>query len=241
MSGSNSGENNSAKIGPVGLSRELLQSSMKLGAISISYHVSILFRSFTSTLPHLHFVGGNRLSRHQLPPDHAEALGRCHEFLIKLGKPIILSRYLDAFAAVEPELTKTIMDAAAAFDVKDQFMVPVFGPHHVNGVTSFGYSRKLDWKTDDFLPELEALATSHHLRSVRHYGAHKENPELSAREKEVLNWIARAKSNVDIAEILGISASSVDTYTRRIFEKMGVHDRISATVAGLRHQLISVD
>jgi DNA-binding CsgD family transcriptional regulator len=228
-------------VGPISLSRELFKHSVEHGVTSISYHITILFQSFTSTLPHLHFFGDKRFSRHNLPAEHAEALGRAHEFLINLGKPIIMSKYLPGFVQAEPELTNAIIEAARELGVEDQYMVPVYGPHNVHGVISFGYPRKLIWREDTFLQELEAIATSHHLRVVRHYGQSNEEVELSKREKEVLSWIAKGKSNADIADILEISSSSVDTYTRRAFEKMGVHDRVSATVAGLRHRLISID
>ncbi len=55
-------------------------------------------------------------------------------------------------------------------------------------------------------------------------------PQLSNREMEVLHWIGRGKSNSVIAEILGISPSSVDVYVRRIFAKLGVSDRTTASV-----------
>ncbi len=55
-------------------------------------------------------------------------------------------------------------------------------------------------------------------------------PQLSNRELEVLHWIGRGKSNSVIAELLEISPSSVDVYVRRIFAKLGVADRTSASV-----------
>lgn len=57
-----------------------------------------------------------------------------------------------------------------------------------------------------------------------------EIPPLSNREVEVLHWIGRGKSNSVIAQILGISSSSVDVYIRRIFAKLGVTDRTTASV-----------
>lgn len=69
-----------------------------------------------------------------------------------------------------------------------------------------------------------------------------ELPALSNRELEVVHWIARGKSNAVIAEILGISPSSVDVYVRRIFAKLDVTDRTSATVkAFARGLLVSSD
>jgi len=57
-------------------------------------------------------------------------------------------------------------------------------------------------------------------------------PALSNRELEVLSWICEGKSNNVIAQILGISRSSVDIYVRRIFAKLGVADRTAACLRG---------
>ena len=55
-------------------------------------------------------------------------------------------------------------------------------------------------------------------------------PKLSNRELEVLHWIGRGKSNSVIADILEISPSSVDVYVRRLFAKLGVSDRTTASI-----------
>ncbi|MGD9810500.1 MAG: autoinducer binding domain-containing protein [Sphingobium sp.] len=57
---------------------------------------------------------------------------------------------------------------------------------------------------------------------------------LSNREIDVLYWITQGKSNAAMAEILGISAQTVDTYVRRIFSKLGVTDRTGAAVAAIQ-------
>lgn len=53
---------------------------------------------------------------------------------------------------------------------------------------------------------------------------------LSEREREILLWVTRGKSNSVISSILGISSSTVDTYMRRIFRKLDVADRTSAAM-----------
>lgn len=53
-------------------------------------------------------------------------------------------------------------------------------------------------------------------------------PQLTAREREVLTWAARGKSNAVIAEILGVSEHTVNTLLRRVYAKYAVHDRVSA-------------
>ena len=63
--------------------------------------------------------------------------------------------------------------------------------------------------------------------------------QLSSREKEILDWVARGKSNSVIAEILEISPGTVDTYMRRIYVKLDVSDRTSAAVKGVGMGLIA--
>lgn len=53
---------------------------------------------------------------------------------------------------------------------------------------------------------------------------------LTAREAEVLLWIARGKSNRDIGEILGLSARTVNKHLEQIYVKLGVENRASAAV-----------
>ncbi|MEP4769994.1 MAG: DNA-binding response regulator [Roseibium sp.] len=53
---------------------------------------------------------------------------------------------------------------------------------------------------------------------------------LTQREAEVLIWIAKGKSNKDIAEILELSPRTVNKHLEQIFVKLGVENRASAAV-----------
>lgn len=53
---------------------------------------------------------------------------------------------------------------------------------------------------------------------------------LTTRENDVLRWIAAGKSNSEMADILGLSASTVGKHLERIFRKLGVHNRTAAAV-----------
>lgn len=64
-------------------------------------------------------------------------------------------------------------------------------------------------------------------------------PELSQRELDVIRWIGEGKSNAVIAEILGITKNSVDSYVKRIFAKLGVSDRTAAAVRAVALGLIA--
>lgn len=46
--------------------------------------------------------------------------------------------------------------------------------------------------------------------------------------------VAAGKSNPETAMILGISEATVGTHLKRLFTKLGVHDRVSAVLAGFK-------
>lgn len=58
--------------------------------------------------------------------------------------------------------------------------------------------------------------------------------QLTAREAEVLLWIARGKANRDIGEILSLSPRTVNKHLEQIYMKLGVENRASAAVAATR-------
>ncbi|HAF56120.1 MAG TPA: DNA-binding response regulator [Thauera sp.] len=53
------------------------------------------------------------------------------------------------------------------------------------------------------------------------------NP-LTQREMDVLEWVARGKTNRDVAEILGMSPRTVNKHLEHIYEKLGVETRTAA-------------
>jgi len=63
---------------------------------------------------------------------------------------------------------------------------------------------------------------------------------LSAREIEVLKWIAEGKSNKEIAALLFISEGTVKTHVLSIHEKLGVSDRTEAVVTAIKRGILKV-
>ena len=57
---------------------------------------------------------------------------------------------------------------------------------------------------------------------------------LTHRESEVLLWIARGKSNRDIADILTVSPRTVNKHLEQIYAKLGVENRTSAAALAVR-------
>ncbi len=60
--------------------------------------------------------------------------------------------------------------------------------------------------------------------------------ELTSREREVLFWLVRGKSNSDIGTILGIATSTVGKHLERIYPKLGVENRTAATSVHLESE-----
>jgi DNA-binding CsgD family transcriptional regulator len=57
---------------------------------------------------------------------------------------------------------------------------------------------------------------------------------LSAREREVLQWLAQGKSNAEIALLLDIRPATVKKHLANLYAKLGVENRHAATLLALR-------
>lgn len=64
--------------------------------------------------------------------------------------------------------------------------------------------------------------------------------QLTARERQILTWVARGKSNSVIADIIGISQHTVNGYLRSIYLKTGTSDRTTAALRGIGETLIDL-
>jgi len=133
------------------------------------------------------------------------------------------------------------LDALRDHGFIDGVALPVFGPTGIAAHFSFG-ARDAALTRDDVALRLLLSACHHmHVRTLELQGRAGEiAPLLSAREKEVLQWVARGKSNAVIAEILGVSPHTVDTVMRRAFTKLSAANRISAVLKAASMGLITV-
>lgn len=62
---------------------------------------------------------------------------------------------------------------------------------------------------------------------------------LSQRELQVLHGMALGQSNAEIGRTLFLSEDTVKSHARRLFTKLGVHDRAQAVASGFRLGLVS--
>jgi DNA-binding NarL/FixJ family response regulator len=113
-----------------------------------------------------------------------------------------------------------------------------------------GYARKRDADTD-LLSAIRAVArgeaylapalTAVMLQriSARHGGEDDPERDLSGRELEVLRQLALGYNHRQIAETLGVSVKTIETYKARVMDKIGVNGRAGLVRYALTHGLLS--
>jgi DNA-binding CsgD family transcriptional regulator len=169
-----------------------------------------------------------------------EGIAALSNALQKSARPV----YLDEIEA-DPDLgprERAHLAGYRAAGVVNGLGMQAFGPNGRNGIFALDLGPRFARLAPPDMTALRWAAQAMHLRYCElllpMLG---ELPSLSNRELEVLLWVARGKTNNSIAEILGISAHTVDAHLRRVFLKLGVADRISAALRGLGFGLIKLD
>jgi len=59
------------------------------------------------------------------------------------------------------------------------------------------------------------------------------DPRLTDRERDVLAWVARGKTNKEIASLLGVKPGTVRKHLENVYDKLGVHTRTGAVARSL--------
>ena len=62
---------------------------------------------------------------------------------------------------------------------------------------------------------------------------------LTERELQILRGMSQGNSNGEIGRKLYLSEDTVKTHARRLFQKLGAHDRAHAVALGLRNDLVA--
>lgn len=123
-----------------------------------------------------------------------------------------------------------MLDAAGS---GDGLGIQVFGPNGRNGYCGLGLAKDAVRPSGFRINEFQWVCQLAHLKYCAILVPRLAKPQpLTARETEILRWVARGKSNAVIADILGVSPHTVDAYLRRIYLKLGVVDRLSAALRG---------
>jgi len=115
-------------------------------------------------------------------------------------------------------MDRAVLDAAAKQGLGDGFTVPAHVPGEVNGSCSFATAggRRLQSEHLATAQLVGAFAFEAARRLVKRDHQKQGDPaRFSDRERDCLIWIARGKSDSEIATILGISAETVHQYVKQ--------------------------
>jgi LuxR family quorum sensing-dependent transcriptional regulator len=135
--------------------------------------------------------------------------------------------------------TAEYVRGAREFGLTQGLLVPAHGPTGPEGLVWMG-GTKLSLPPHH--KETLHLIALYAFDRVRHLDPSvlKTAPVLTAREREVLQWIARGKSAWEIGEILTIAKRTVDTHAQATFRKLGAVNRVHAVAIAIRDGLMDV-
>lgn len=85
-------------------------------------------------------------------------------------------------------------------------------------------------------PDVAATVTS---ALMSDSGLHTAQPQLTRRERQVLQRIAEGQTSADIAVQLQVAASTVEVHRRNLMRKLGLHNIADLTRYAIRHGISS--
>ena len=90
-----------------------------------------------------------------------------------------------------------------------------------------------------FSPAVARVMVDDHLRNLAARGIVDRYDSLSAREREIFQLVAEGRSNKEIADLLFVSPSTIETHRAHIMEKLDVHSAVELVLYAVRRGLIS--
>ena len=209
------------------------------GVTAMSYHITPPFYSQTSKRSSVFHAGyPQEIVNTYLDPEIFDS-DPIPDHVLSVGHVMTWRQ-----AIADQKLTekhRKFVEKAIGLGFIDGVAVPLFGPMGRNTYMSMNFGKHISSEDEGNVRPLVGMAQSCHRRVCAIINQSGDAPAvLSERESEVLYWISRGKSNGDMATILAISEATVDTYVRRLFKKLDVHDRISAVIVGLSSSQIKL-
>lgn len=89
-----------------------------------------------------------------------------------------------------------------------------------------------------FSPGIARLMLDDYVRQMANNGITDRFESLSAREREIFQLVAEGRANKEIANLLTISPSTVETHRARIMEKIDVHSAAEIVLYAVRRGVI---
>jgi two-component system response regulator NreC len=129
----------------------------------------------------------------------------------------------------EAYLTRALQAGATGYILKDSA-----GKDLLKGVEAVAAGRPF------FSPAIERLMLDDYVRRAAGITAVADRYEtLSAREREIFQLIAEARTSREVAELLDISPATVETHRARILQKLDIHNTAELVLYAVRRGVIS--
>ena len=144
----------------------------------------------------------------------------------KLERPprvIILSMHAD-----ESYIIRALAAGARAYllkDATDEDLVPA--------VRAVGAGKPF------FSPTVTAVLVEDYVRALQKRGLSDSYHLLTDREKEVLHLLAEGRSNKEVATLLDLGVSTVETHRANLMQKLNLHNTAEIVLYAVRKGLIS--
>jgi two-component system response regulator NreC len=136
---------------------------------------------------------------------------------------LILSMHCD-----EAYVTQAIKAGARGYLLKDSA-----GPELIGAVAALAAGKSF------FSPAVATLMLDDYVRRLADKGITDRYDALSEREREVFQLVAEGKSSKDIATLLTISSTTVETHRAHILQKLDVHNTAELVLYAVRKGVIS--
>lgn len=219
--------------------RLISQAASQYGTMGHTYHFTPIFHSQISPETIVEITGFPPQVVALYQDQSFRATDPTPDYIIQHGEPLLWTTAIrDLLAKDGRKSARKFYAIMESHGLYHGVSIPLFGPRSRNATASFGFDEPITDIKDYRCLELQALMQAAHLRICQLLDRQATSITLSKREEEVLRWIARGKSNTDIAAILKISPDTVATYVRRVFDKLDSHDRLGATIKALQLGLI---
>jgi DNA-binding NarL/FixJ family response regulator len=90
-----------------------------------------------------------------------------------------------------------------------------------------------------FSARVSSMLLEDYIRFLRQRGLKDSYDLLTDREKEVLQLIAEGRSNKDVANLLQIGVTTVETHRGNVMQKLGLHSTAEIVLYAVRKKIIS--
>jgi len=138
-------------------------------------------------------------------------------------KVLVLSMHSD-----EAYVARALQAGATGYMLKDSA-----GKDLLKGIASVATGQAY------FSPAIARLMLDDYVRRVAGSGVADRYETLSAREREIFQLIAEARTNKELAELLEISPATVETHRARILQKLDIHNTAELVLYAVRRGVIS--